>query len=127
SGARTGFPGRRIVAAFQPHRFTRTRDQFDEFAVAFNDADAVLVTDVFPAGEQPIPGIEAARLAQAMRDHGHRDVTYVPRPEDVPPAVARTAEPGDIVITLGAGDIHLTCQELLALLKGEARAAGGAP
>ena len=117
SGARTGFPGRRIIAAFQPHRFTRTRDQFEEFAVAFNDADAVVVCDVFAAGEPPIPGIESAKLAQAMRDHGHRDVTHVPRREDVAAHLAAIARPGDIVITLGAGDIQLTCSDLLGQLK----------
>ncbi|HKA90283.1 MAG TPA: UDP-N-acetylmuramate--L-alanine ligase [Haliangiales bacterium] len=117
AGARGGFPGRRIIAAFQPHRFTRTRDQFEEFAVAFNDADAVVVCDVFAAGEPPLPGIESAKLAQAMRDHGHRDVTHVPRREDVAAHLLAAARPDDIVITLGAGDIQLTCQELLALMK----------
>src|SRR5262252_2059086 len=116
AGARSGFPGRRIVAAFQPHRYTRTRDQLDEFAIAFNDADAVVVCDVFAAGEAPIPGIESGRLAQAMRDHGHRDVSYVARREDVAAHLAAVARDGDIVVTLGAGDIQLTCGELLALL-----------
>ena len=117
AAARAGFPGRRVVAAFQPHRFTRTRDQFDAFAVAFNDADAVVLCDVFPAGESPIPGADSARLAQAVRDHGHRDVTYVPRREDVAEHLANRVRPGDIVITLGAGDIQLSCGELLALLQ----------
>ena len=125
SGARTGFPGRRIIAAFQPHRFTRTRDQFEEFAVAFNDADTVIVSDVFAAGEPPLAGADSARLSQAMRDHGHRDVTHVPRREDVAAYLLRTAQPGDIVITLGAWDIQLTCSELLALLaQGQTQARG---
>jgi UDP-N-acetylmuramate--alanine ligase len=123
AGARAGFPGRRIIAAFQPHRFTRTRDQFDEFAVAFNDADMVVLSDVFAAGEPPLAGIESGKLSQAIRDHGHRDVTYVPRREDVAPHLAKIAREGDIVITLGAGDIQLSCTELLALLKTEAAAA----
>src|SRR5215470_6793996 len=117
AGARSGFPGRRIVAAFQPHRFTRTRDQFDEFTRSFYDADAVTICDVFAAGEPPIPGIDSGRLAQAMRDHGHRDVSYVPRREDVAAHLAAAAQPGDIVVTLGAGDIQLTCGELLAQLR----------
>src|SRR5215813_2054183 len=117
AGARAGFPGRRIVAAFQPHRYTRTRDQLDEFAIAFNDADSVVVCDVFAAGEAPIPGIESGRLAQAVRDHGHRDVSYVPRREDIAGHLAGLVREDDIVVTLGAGDIQLTCGELLALLK----------
>jgi UDP-N-acetylmuramate--alanine ligase len=125
AGARAGFPGRRIVAAFQPHRFTRTRDQFEEFARAFYDADAVTICDIFAAGEPPIAGIDAAKLVQAAREHGHKDVTYVPRREDIARHLATVAQPGDIVITLGAGDIQLTCGELLALLtaqeQGEAR------
>ncbi|MBI4510173.1 MAG: UDP-N-acetylmuramate--L-alanine ligase [Deltaproteobacteria bacterium] len=116
SGARAGFPGRRIVAAFQPHRFTRTRDQFGELARSFYDADAVVICDVFPAGEPPIPGVESGKLVQAVRDHGHKDVTYIPRREDIAPHLAESARPGDIVITLGAGDIQLTCNELLSVL-----------
>jgi UDP-N-acetylmuramate--alanine ligase len=117
AGARAGFPDRRIVAAFQPHRFTRTRDQFDEFAIAFNDADAVVICDVFAAGEPPLPGVESGRLVQAVREHGHRDVQHVARREDVAAHLAAVVRPGDIVITLGAGDIQLTCEELLALLQ----------
>jgi UDP-N-acetylmuramate--alanine ligase len=123
AGARAGFPGRRILAAFQPHRFTRTRDQFEEFAVAFNDADAVVVCDVFAAGEAPIPGADGGRLAQAIRDHGHRDVTYIARREDVAAHLAAVAREGDIVVTLGAGDIQLTCGELVALLRHDLAAA----
>jgi UDP-N-acetylmuramate--alanine ligase len=117
AGARAGFPGRRILAAFQPHRHTRTRDQWDEFTRSFYDADAVVLCDIFGAGEPTIPGVETGRLVQAIRDHGHKDVTYVPKREDIAAHLAAQAQPGDIVITLGAGDIQITCQELLALLK----------
>ncbi len=123
AGARAGFPGRRIVAAFQPHRFTRTRDLFDEFACAFNDADGVVLCDVFAAGEPPIAGIESAKLAQAMRDHGHRDVTYIPRRDDIATHLGDVARDGDIVITLGAGDIQVTCVELLGILRGDSLSA----
>jgi UDP-N-acetylmuramate--alanine ligase len=117
AGARAGFSGRRIVAAFQPHRHTRTRDQLDEFSRAFNDADVVVVCDIFAAGEPPIPGVDSERLVRAIRDHGHKDVTHVPRREDVAAHLARLVRPGDIVITLGAGDIQVTCGELLGLLE----------
>jgi UDP-N-acetylmuramate--alanine ligase len=83
----------------------------------------VVVCDLYAAGEPPIPGVDSARLAKAMRDHGHRDVTYIPRREDVAAHLARTARAGDIVITLGAGDIQLSCAELLALIKDDASAA----
>ena len=77
-GAREAY-GRRVVCVFQPHRYTRTRDLLEEFATAFNDADVLLVTDVYAAGEEPIPGISGGALADGIRACGHRDVTHVPR------------------------------------------------
>ncbi len=115
-GARAGFPDRRIVVAFQPHRYSRTRDHLDEFACSFNDADRVVLCDVFAAGERPIPGADSAHLAAAIKEHGHRDVTHVPRRADLAGALASEVRAGDIVIALGAGDIQLTCGELLTEL-----------
>jgi UDP-N-acetylmuramate--alanine ligase len=117
AGARAGFAGRRVVAAFQPHRYTRTRDQFAEFARAFGDADKLVVCDVFAAGEAPIAGAGAVELVDAIRLHGHPDVTHIARREDVAPFIARHTEPGDLVLTLGAGDIQLTCNELIESLE----------
>ena len=117
AGARSGFGGRRITAVFQPHRFTRTRDQFHEFARSFYDADKVVVCDVFGAGEPPIEGIHSAGLVQAIRDSGHKNVEYIAKRSDVAAYVAGQARPGDIVITLGAGDIQLTCNELIEELE----------
>ncbi len=117
AGARAGFSGRRIVAAFQPHRYSRTRDQFNEFARSFYDADKVVVCDVFAAGEKPIEGVSSEQLVQAIRDNGHKDVSYVPRREDVADALASALRPGDLVITLGAGNIQLTCNELIDKLE----------
>ena len=118
SGARQGFPGRRIVAAFQPHRYTRTRDQFEAFAGAFADCDALVLSDVFAAGEEPIAGATSASLVKAIEKAGHRQVKHVARREDVAPYLAQLCERGDMVITLGAGDIQLTCNELIELLEG---------
>src|SRR5512145_1703919 len=115
-GAREAF-GRRVVCLFQPHRYTRTRDLFQEFATAFNDADVLLLTDVYAAGEEPIPGATAAHLAEAIRACGHRDASYVPRGELAARARA-LVKPGDIVLTLGAGDVTNVGPELLALLEG---------
>jgi UDP-N-acetylmuramate--alanine ligase len=117
SGARLGFPGRKIIAAFQPHRFTRTRDQFDEFTRAFSDCDVVLLSDVFSAGEEPIAGATSAALAKAIEKSGGPQVKHIPRREDLAPYLGQLVERGDMVITLGAGDIQLTCNELIELLE----------
>jgi UDP-N-acetylmuramate--alanine ligase len=103
------------VCLFQPHRYTRTRDLMADFATAFNDADVLLLTDIYAAGEEPIPGASAAALADAIRACGHRDVTLVPRAE-LARAARGQVRSGDIVLTLGAGDITQAGPELLGLL-----------
>jgi UDP-N-acetylmuramate--alanine ligase len=117
AGARRAF-GRRLVVAFQPHRYTRTRDLFQEFATAFNDADVLLVTSIYAAGEEALPGISSEKLVEAIAAHGHRDVTLVERRADLAEALARRVRSGDIVLTLGAGDITNTGPELVARLSG---------
>jgi UDP-N-acetylmuramate--alanine ligase len=107
---------RRVVCLFQPHRYTRTRDLLPEFATAFNDADVLLLTDVYAAGEEPIPGATAEALAAAVRACGHRDVTLVPR-ADLARAARERVRAGDLVLTLGAGDVTQVGPELLALLE----------
>jgi len=114
-GAREAF-GRRVVCVFQPHRYSRTRDLFQDFTTAFNDADVLVLSDIYAAGEEAIPGITGERLADAIRAHGHRDTTFV---ADRPGLAAVTRErvrQGDLVITLGAGDITTVGPELLGLL-----------
>ena len=103
--ARQGFPDRRIVAAFQPHRYTRTQALLEEFGQAFFDADLVLVTDIYPAGEPPIPGLSGRSVVEAILAHGQREATYVPRVEDLPQVLEAATRPGDLVLTLGAGSI----------------------
>jgi UDP-N-acetylmuramate--alanine ligase len=117
SGARSAFAGRRIVAAFQPHRYTRTRDQFAEFARSFYDADRVVMCDIFPAGEKPIDGISSDTLVKAIRDAGHKDVTYLARREEVSAWLIEQARAGDLIITLGAGNIQLCCNEVIEALE----------
>jgi UDP-N-acetylmuramate--alanine ligase len=117
SGAKSSFAGRRIVAAFQPHRFTRTRDQLAEFSRAFHDADKVVVCDIFAAGEKPIDGVTSETLVKLARDAGHRDISYVPRREDLATWLDAQARSGDLVITLGAGNIQLVCNDVIALLE----------
>ncbi|HLK86126.1 MAG TPA: UDP-N-acetylmuramate--L-alanine ligase [Candidatus Binataceae bacterium] len=97
---------RRIVAVFQPHRYTRLRDLFDEFLGAFDDADVLYLCEVYAAGEDPLPEVSARRLYEALRARGHLDVRYL---GDEPDAVARIAAdtmPGDLLMTLGAGDVY---------------------
>jgi UDP-N-acetylmuramate--alanine ligase len=110
--------GRRLVVAFQPHRYSRTHHLFDELTRCFNLADVVLMTDVYAAGEQPIEGADTEHLVAAIRSHGHRDVTHVPKREDLVAAIRERLEPGDVVLTLGAGDITKTGRELLQALEG---------
>jgi UDP-N-acetylmuramate--alanine ligase len=95
----------RIIAIAQPHRFTRLRDLFDDFAACFNDADTVLVAPVYTAGEDPIEGVTAEALAQQIRSGGHRDARFIQGPQDIATIVRELAKPGDFVVFLGAGNI----------------------
>ncbi len=114
-GAREAF-GRRVVCLFQPHRYTRTRDLKEEFATAFGDADVLLLTEIYAAGEEPIPGATGEALAEAIRARGHPDVTFVPERGRLAAEARERLRPGDLVLTLGAGDITAVGPELLALL-----------
>jgi UDP-N-acetylmuramate--alanine ligase len=108
---------RRVVVAFQPHRFTRTRDLEAEFLGAFDAADLVLMTEIYAAGEDPIPGVSGARLAQLLAGRGRPPVRFVPEKARLPEALAADVRPGDLVITLGAGDVWKAGVELLRLLE----------
>ena len=126
--ARDAFTGR-LIAVVQPHRFTRLRDLFDEFCTCFNDADMVIVADVYPAGEAPITGYDRDTLVEGLRARGHREVEALSGPADLPSMVAATARQGDVVICLGAGSISAWANDLpdqLAVLIGERTASAGA-
>jgi len=105
NAARRAYEGR-ILVAFQPHRFTRTENLFDEFTRAFNNADQLFLTDIYAAGEKPIAGITSQHLADAIAEHGHHNVKYAPDRAAMSAELARAARPGDVVIALGAGDIN---------------------
>ncbi|MBI4912846.1 MAG: UDP-N-acetylmuramate--L-alanine ligase [Acidobacteria bacterium] len=113
--ARRGFPDRRIVAAFQPHRYSRTRALLSEFGQAFFEADLVLVTEVYPAGEAPIQGITGQAVADSLAQHGQREVRFVPTLDGLPAALDALTRPGDLVITFGAGTITQAGPAFLAL------------
>jgi UDP-N-acetylmuramate--alanine ligase len=119
AAAREQYDGRMIVA-FQPHRYTRTRDLWDEFTRSFNDADVLIITEIYAAGEDKIPGIEAAPLVEALRAHGHREAHFIADLDDVVARLAEIAQPGDLVITLGAGTVSTLGVRLLERLR-EAR------
>ena len=113
--ARGAFPGRRIVLAFQPHRYTRTRDLFEDFVKALSGVGALLLADVYPAGEAPIVAADGRSLARAIRVAGKVEPVFVERITDMPEAIRKLARPGDVVLTMGAGSIGSVPA---ALLKG---------
>ena len=119
AAARQGWPERRIVAAFQPHRYTRTHELFAEFVTAFYDADVLILTDVYPAGEQPIEGATAERLTKELLRHGQKDVTWIAEREKIPERLTEIVTEGDIVITLGAGNIWQQGETLVKLLESQ--------
>jgi len=105
AAARGAFPGRRIVLAFQPHRFTRTRDLFEDFVTVLSEPDALLLGDVYPAGEAPIVAADGRALARAVRVAGRVEPLFVSDIADMPAAILKAARGGDVVITMGAGSI----------------------
>jgi UDP-N-acetylmuramate--alanine ligase len=102
---RRSFPGRRLVLAFQPHRYTRTRDLFEDFVKVLSTADALLVADVYPAGEAPIVAADGRALTRALRIGGRIEPVFVEEVSDMPAAIRAIARDGDVVLTMGAGSI----------------------
>jgi UDP-N-acetylmuramate--alanine ligase len=119
SAARIAAPNRRIVVLFQPHRYSRTSDLMDEFASAFNNADALLVTDIYAASEAPIEGINAEVLTERIKSYGHKNAEYIGELEKAAEILRDNVREGDLVITLGAGSVHRAGDQLLALLQGD--------
>jgi UDP-N-acetylmuramate--alanine ligase len=117
AAARAAYPNRRIVAVFQPHLFTRTRDFHSEFGRELSAADRVWVTAIYPAREEPIAGITADLVVEGIRRCGHSDTRYHADIETLPEALASTLEPGDVCLTLGAGSIERLGPALLEVLE----------
>ena len=118
AAARGAFPGRRLVLAFQPHRYTRTRDCFEDFVKVIGTADAALLTEVYAAGEQPIVAADGRSLARAIRVAGKTDPVFVDDVADLPQAIVDHARDGDVVIAMGAGSIGAVAARVVDLLKG---------
>ncbi len=112
--ARSGWPERRVICIFQPHRYTRTMILKDKFAEAFGDADRVIITDIYAASERPIPGISGKTIADLLDPD---KTSFVPKKEQIAEQLVKELRPGDLVLTLGAGDIYTVGKELLARLK----------
>ncbi|MGH6995627.1 MAG: glutamate ligase domain-containing protein, partial [Stellaceae bacterium] len=94
-----------VIAVVQPHRYTRVKHLFEEFCTCFNDADVVLVADIYPAGEAPIPGIDRDALVAGLKAHGHRNALALESSDALPAVIRDLAKPGDFVVCLGAGSI----------------------
>ena len=116
--ARSCWTGRRIVAIFQPHRYTRVNDLFEDFCRSFNNANHVVVCPVYRAGEQPLEGINPRAISQKLKDFGHRSTHDVESLENAMEHLQTYMLPGDVIITLGAGNVNLLCSQLGALLNG---------
>ena len=110
--ARGGWPERRLVVAFQPHRYTRTRDQFDDFAAVLSQVDALVLTEVYPAGEPPIAGADAKALARAIRARGRIDPVVVNGAQELAGVLPDLLQDGDLLLMMGAGDIGHAAQQL---------------
>ncbi len=108
----------RMIVAFQPHRYTRTKALAREFVTAFDDADALIVTEIYAASEDPIEGVSGRALAESIRAGGHKDVFFAQTRAEIIARVAEMAKTGDTVVTLGAGDIYKAGEELLDLWNG---------
>jgi UDP-N-acetylmuramate--alanine ligase len=116
AGVKAGWR-RRVVCVFQPHLFTRTRDFYEEFGKSFLLSDVLVVTDVYPAREEPIQGVTGELIVNAARQFGHKDAHYVPDKKMIPDHLMSIVKSGDIVITMGAGDIWKYGEEFLSKMK----------
>jgi UDP-N-acetylmuramate--alanine ligase len=125
AAAKIGSGGRHIVVLFQPHRYSRTHDLMEEFARSFNNADTLFVTDIYAASEEPIEGVTAEALTTAIKRFGHKDVRYVGALENAAEMLRDQVQPGDLVITLGAGTVNRVSEQLLTLLRERSEATTG--
>ncbi|HTI95418.1 MAG TPA: UDP-N-acetylmuramate--L-alanine ligase [Rudaea sp.] len=115
AAARGGWPQRRLVVAFQPHRYTRTRDLLDDFAAVLSEADVLVLTDVYPAGEAPIAGADGRALARAVRARGKADPVFVEHSRELKNALPALLRDGDLLLVMGAGDIGAAANDIAAV------------
>ena len=113
AAARGGWPDQRLVVAFQPHRYSRTRDQFDAFAAVLSEVDALVLSEVYPAGEAPIPGADSKSLARAIRARGRSEPVVVGHAADLVSVLPDVLRDGDLLLMMGAGDIGHVAQQIV--------------
>ncbi|MEE9262939.1 MAG: UDP-N-acetylmuramate--L-alanine ligase [Vicinamibacteria bacterium] len=109
--------GRRTVVVFQPHRYSRVKELFDDFCRAFHQADLLLVTEIYPAGEDPLPDVTGQRLADGIKVHGHRDVRFVEDMQTIPQILKDQVREGDLIMTLGAGSVTSLSDKLAEMIR----------
>ena len=117
AAAKAGWPGHRVVLVFQPHRYSRTRDLLDDFASVLSDADVLVLLDVYAAGEEPIAGADGRAVARAVRSRGSVEPVFVESLQELPPILEDLLADGDLILTMGAGDIGAFAAELPKLLR----------
>lgn len=109
----------KVICIFQPHRYTRTKFLKDEFTNAFSDADTLIITDIYSAGEKPIPGVSAELLVEGIKKNCGKEVIYLPKQDDIVTCIAKYAKPGNLILTMGAGNIYMVGEKIVRALKGE--------
>jgi len=119
NATKKGWPDRRIIAVFQPHLYSRTQELYKEFGLSFFDAEVLLISDVYPSREKPIEGITGKLIAQTAEQYGHRSVIYVKEKKNIPGKLFEIAKTGDIIITMGAGDIYKYGEEFIELINSQ--------
>lgn len=116
NAARKGWSDRRIIAVFQPHLYSRTQDMYKEFGLSFSDAEILIITDVYPSREKPIEGVTGKLISDTAEQYGHKNVIYVEDKTSVPDTLKKIAKAGDIIITMGAGDIYKYGESFVEIL-----------
>ncbi|MBL1416946.1 MAG: UDP-N-acetylmuramate--L-alanine ligase [Moritella sp.] len=115
TAARAGWPEKRLVSVFQPHRYTRTRDLYEDFANVLSKVDLLFLLEVYPAGEEPIPGADSRSLCRSIRQRGNIEPIFVSSPDEIPAILAEHLQDGDLVLTQGAGNVGALAKELAAM------------
>ncbi|MBI4390190.1 MAG: UDP-N-acetylmuramate--L-alanine ligase [Nitrospinae bacterium] len=116
AAAKEVWPDRRLIVAFQPHRYSRTQALMEQFFTSFNNADHLIVNEIYAAGEDPVEGIDARRIAEGVKTFGHKHVEYMESKKEIVAHLLRIVRPGDVVMTLGAGDIWEASRDLISKL-----------
>jgi len=117
--AKTGWP-RRVLTVFQPHRYTRLSLLMKHFATSFNQADVLILTEVYSAGEDALPGVTGQALFEEVRQYGHKNVHFEPDLNKIPGLVADLAQPQDIILVMGAGNVNRIVPDIIAALEDKA-------